>query len=356
MAYIHRREDVRAVQAAHSVPTPRIGGIAVLSGTVIAGLLSENISVQTTWLLAPSLVPVVFAGLAEDLGYNVRPRVRLLAAALSSALCIGLFDVWIPRTDMPGLDLLISLAPVAIALTILGGAGICNAFNLVDGLNGLSSLIGITVALSLAVIAQQGGRPEIMAWGLVLAAALGGFLLFNFPFGKIFMGDAGAYGIGHLLAWLSFLLLALLPTLTPWALLLVFFWPLADTALAIARRRRAGKPTDQPDRLHFHQLVMRMLEISKLGRNTRHIANPLSTLVMVPMFVAPSVAGVMFWNNPDAAALALLLFSVLFVTTYSTGILVARSCRRRSGRRFLLELALGKVGLLRKQIPAPTGR
>jgi len=93
-------------------------------------------------------------------------------------------------------------------------------------------------------------------------------------------------------------LLIRLPDLSTWAVLLVFFWPIADTFFAIYRRRRAGRPTDMPDRLHYHQLVMRALEITLIGRNRRNVANPLATLVILPLASAPVIAGVLLWNKP----------------------------------------------------------
>lgn len=352
LTFSEGRRDISAIQAAHSTPTPRIGGIAVLVAFTLTSILSTATTSNGLWLLLPTLIPVAFAGFAEDLGFNVSPRRRLMAAMVSSALGIMLLDVWIPRADLMGLDFLLHFVPFAVALTIVGGAGICNAFNLIDGLNGLSSLVSIMAALALAFVAHETGETGIMHLSFVLIGAVLGFLVFNFPFGKIFLGDAGAYGIGHLLSWIAFLLLYKSPDVTPWALLLIFFWPLADTFLAIYRRRQAGRPTDQPDRLHFHQLVMRTLEISKLGRNTRHITNPLSTMIMVPMFTAPSVVGALLWNQPALAALALGLFTGLFLATYAVGMQVARSCRIKSGRRFLLDMARNFLLNGRKPLPS----
>ena len=78
------------------------------------------------------------------------------------------------------------------------------------------------------------------------------------------------------------------------AILLIFFWPVADTGLAIWRRWKLGNPAGHPDRLHFHQLAMRFLEIRFFGRARRHLVNPLSTVVLVPLISAPQVLGVLF--------------------------------------------------------------
>lgn len=333
MPLVERRGDVMAVQAAHKRPTPRIGGLAlVVSLLPISYLLPADIS-SRFWLFSLSVLPVAIAGLAEDLGYHVRPVFRLLAACLSSAVAIALLDIWLPRTDVPGLDRLMVWAPFAWLFTIVACAGICNAFNLIDGLNGLSSGVGVITALGLAAIAAQTGHDSLFQMNLMLVAALLGFLVFNFPFGKIFLGDVGAYALGHILAWFSIALMIRVPDLSPWAVLLVFFWPIADTFFAIYRRRRAGRSADTPDRLHYHQLVMRTLEITLIGRDRRNVANPLATLVILPMAGAPVLAGVLMWDKPIQAFVALCSFAALFVLSYVVSVRSVRSGRLPFGLR-----------------------
>lgn len=329
MPLIDRRKDHSAVQAAHTQPTPRIGGLAVVIGLLpIATFLPESVS---GWfvLLGISALPILAAGLAEDLGYHIEPKWRLLAAALSSTVAIFLLNQTLPRTGVPGLDYLMLFFPFAAVFTVFACTGISNAFNLIDGLNGLSSGVAIVSSLGMAAVAFAAGLTGMTEMQLMLTAALLGFFVFNYPLGKVFLGDAGAYLIGYLLAWSSVLLLISVPELTTWAVLLILFWPIADTFLAIYRRRRAGRSPGLPDRLHYHQLVMRALEIMKLGRCQRHIANPIATMLMMPMFSAPVLAGVYFWDKPLSAFISLVLFSGFFAASYVFGLKLARGKRIR---------------------------
>lgn len=315
-----RHFDSTAVQTAHRFPTPRVGGVGIVLAILLILLVLLPDRQGLRWsLFAVSLAPIFLAGLAEDLGYPVSPLRRLLAAALSSAICVVLLGFWIPRADTPLLDGLFAFAPFAIVFTIFAASGICHAFNLIDGVNGLAAGVGVIVALGLAAIAAKAGEAAIGTAAFLMVPALLGFLALNFPLGKIFLGDAGAYSIGHVLAWLAIALLARVEALTTWAVMLVLFWPVADTALAIYRRRRSGKPAGMPDRLHVHQLVMRALEIGYFGRKRRHIANPVTTMVILPLASAPMIVGVLLWNQPLAAFAAFVLFSVLFVSSYQLG-------------------------------------
>ena len=317
--------DAGAVQSSHVAPTPRIGGVAIGVGLIVSIFLVPSAIRQTYALFVVSLAPVFLAGLAEDLGYGVSPRWRLIAAALSSLLAIILLDAWVARADVPGVDWLLGFVPLAVVFTMFATAGVCNAFNLIDGLNGFSSGTGIITALGLAAVAHLTGQAQLASISFMLIAALMGFLVFNFPWGKIFLGDAGAYSLGHALAWFSVILMFRVPELSPWAVILIFFWPLADTGFAMYRRRRSGRPTDQPDRLHFHQLIMRLLEIKYLGRKKRRIANPLATLVMLPFVALPVGFGVLLWDKPLWAGFAVICFGGLFVGSYRVGLRVAVS-------------------------------
>ena len=141
------------------------------------------------------------------------------------------------------------------------------------------------------------------------------------------MGDGGAYALGHLLVWSAILLFSRAQEISSFAILLIFFWPVADTGLAIWRRWKSGNPADRPDRLHFHQLTMRFLEIRFFGRDLRHIANPISTIVLIPLISAPQVLGVIYWNNPKVSALLTLCMVLIFVFTYFFGVKMAKKSR-----------------------------
>ena len=332
-----RAFDQIAVQTAHRTPTPRIGGVGVVVALLLALLVLMPAPHSSYWpLFALSIAPIFLAGLAEDLGYGVSPMRRLLAAAASSAICVSLLGIWVPRADFPLVDHIFTFGPFAILFTIFAASGICHAFNLIDGANGLAAGTGVIVALGLAAIAAKAGQTSISTAVYYMVPALLGFLILNYPFGKIFLGDAGAYAVGHVLAWVAIALLARAEALTTWAVMLVFFWPVADTILAIYRRRRSGKSAGQPDRLHFHQMVMRTLEIAYFGRKRRHIANPLTALVILPLAAVPAITGVLLWNQPLAAFAAFILFSVLFFGSYSLGMRfaygMARGLNKSAGR------------------------
>lgn len=138
---------------------------------------------------------------------------------------------------------------------------VSNAMNLIDGLDGLSTGVGAIIAFTLAVICGQAEQPIGVLLGVTLVGALLGFLPFNFPPARIFLGDTGALFIGYALSLVAlegyiggYRKAALMTFLVP---LLALAVPLLDTMMSILRRIRAGKPIFDPDRQHMHH---RMLE------------------------------------------------------------------------------------------------
>lgn len=310
-------DDLNAVQSSHSVPTPRLGGVAIVAALSLGSFLIPGEFGGTMSLLLLCLVPLFSGGLCEDIGKRVSPRQRMALAVFSTLLTIAVFGVWIDRVGVPVANWALRFAPLGIVFTIFAVVGVTNAFNLIDGINGLSTSISLMVAAALGYVAASHGVPMLAQASALVISALGGFLFINFPFGKVFLGDAGAYSVGFILASFAVALIHFAPDVSPAAVLLIFFWPVADTVHAIYRRRARGRPSVEPDRLHFHQMVMRALEISLVGRRHRALANPLATVIIVPMAALPVLAGVALSDSNAAAFTTLLVFAVLFFVTYN---------------------------------------
>ena len=178
--------DEAAIQSAHSGFVPRVGGLAIyISILVLIPLLSFgfiplsvvfNLDAEQFMLLILSAAPVFSFGLAEDLGYNMSPKARLIASGASSLVAILLFKVWLERLGIPVFDTLLMFAPVGILFTIFATVGVVNAFNLIDGLNGLSSYVAVSVAVALSIISFKAGHTQISIFLVLCVAVVLGFM------------------------------------------------------------------------------------------------------------------------------------------------------------------------------------
>ena len=323
---VQREDDLSAVQASHIKPTLRVGGLGILIGLLVGLFLLklDRDLVSFGSIILVTAIPLVLAGFAEDIGLHLRPSFRLGAIALSSLFCAVLLPNVISKLGLIWLDDALGYYPVALLFTIFAASGVTNAFNLIDGLNGLASFTAITTSVALAAIAKIAGLDHLQYFYTLLTIVTFGFFLLNYPFGKLFLGDGGAYLLGFCLVWGGINLANQVAGLSAFAVLLIFFWPIADTMLAIWRRIKLSSPTSRPDRLHFHQLVMRFLEIRVLGRQRRQISNPLATFIIAPLIVAPQICGLIFAFEHYAAVVSSILFSLVFIMTYAFGIYLAK--------------------------------
>ena len=319
--------DEKAIQSAHSGSIPRVGGLAIY--LCVLGLipinLTFNLGIGNFYYLILSAFPVFAIGFAEDIGIVMSPKRRLFGSLVSGILMLALYGVWVDRLGVPGLDWVLMFAPISIAFTLFATSGVVNAFNLIDGINGFSSYVMISSAICISLVASDSGYIEISIFLMLIVSIIIGFMILNFPFGKIFLGDSGAYVIGHILVWTAILLVNSSLEISPFSILLIFFWPVADTGLAIWRRWKLGRPTDRPDRLHFHQLAMRLIEIKFIGRGRRTLANPIATLALIPFVSVPQILGVYFSNSLNAGILSAFVMLFLFVITYFYGLKLGRS-------------------------------
>ncbi len=311
-----QRDDLNSIQAVHEVETARLGGL-VVAAPIVAGalwlMISGNFYLATLGLTA---LPIFLAGLAEDLGFQVSAKTRLFASAASAGLVVLVMRVWVTAEGAPFVEAVFAITPLAIGITIFGVAGICHAMNLIDGVNGLAGGLAMAIALALSFLAHSKGAPEIAAATLVIAVAVLGFLVFNWPKGLLFLGDSGAYLLGHMLAWLAIALASAVPSISAIALSLMFFWPIADTLAAIERRHRRGRSLMDPDRMHFHHVVLRGLRILSEGRMSLATANALTGAVVLAFGLGAVFAALVLYQSPRAALYAWMAFGAAFALLY----------------------------------------
>ena len=254
---MHRKwtgDESDKVQAIHSHVVPRIGGLCVMLTLFGAITFFSDPVPKVGWLLL-SAAPVILFGIAEDVKIRISPTARLVAAAFSGALAIYVFDVWLIRIDVPYFDEWLQLAAFGVVFSIIASTTLCHAYNLIDGLNGLSSGIFIIAMANIALMTWTGDRDAIAFSASLLVFATLGFWVVNFFTGQIFLGDGGAYFFGHAVAWMSILTAVYYPNVSPWALLLNTIIPVVDTLMAIFRRYQNRQKLASPDKEHLHHIL-----------------------------------------------------------------------------------------------------
>jgi UDP-N-acetylmuramyl pentapeptide phosphotransferase/UDP-N-acetylglucosamine-1-phosphate transferase len=289
-----------AVQKFHFDPTPRVGGIAIYVAVTIAWVLLPGLAeskLLSTVLLAG--MPALLVGLLEDVTKRVSVRTRLMVTMFSGGLAAVWSGLAITRLDMPMADVVLQYWPVAVLFTAFAVGGVANAINIIDGFHGLASGTVIISLVGLASIAFSVGDAPLATVAIVMAAAIAGFWLVNFPWGKLFLGDGGAYFSGFALAWLSVELLARNPQVSPWASVLLCGYPTVEVLYSILRRRKQRRSPGEADRHHLHSLVATQLVQPRLRNLHPNLRNAGVSLVMWICAVVPVVPAVFFPGRPD---------------------------------------------------------
>ncbi len=273
----------------HTLPTPRFGGIGIVIAVTIWGLYTGSLP---GWALVGLLI-IAATGALDD-RYNLPPKIRL-AAELVAGVALGI-HFW-SELGWLGLAMGIVLVPV-----------MANAVNLIDGMNGLASGNAMISAAGLAIMLWSLELEAMLA--MIVVGSLAGFLVWNYPRARTFMGDCGSLSIGYMLAmllmfsathgWMTFLAAGVMVS-----------FPLYDMAAGIIRRWRRGKPIFDGDRDHTYDRLDQL-----------YLRNPTKTVLVVWATTAILVKVGLVVSNAVwlvGVALILLVGTLLFWLAYRLG-------------------------------------
>lgn len=341
------------LQDIHVEPTSRLGGEAVFLGFVVAVAIALKLELMP---LGPALslllaaVPVLVVALWEDIAHRVSPRYRLLAAVFSAALASALAEGVIKRLDLPFIDGWLAYLPFAVPLTWFMVVGACNALNIIDGNHGLAGGSALLMFVGIAIVAGNVGDKLVLSQAVGMTGALVGFLLWNYPNGKVFLGDAGAYFIGFMYAQLSIQLIGRNAGISAWFVIALAAYPIVETLFSIYRRKILHHAAAmQPDVLHLHSLLylyfLRFAERPRLderrlgvvvgpcpGRERRQPQRRANARVAPHLWlhgVLCFVTALAFYENTPALIGFTLIYGIYYIVCYRKAVRLSRHMMTR---------------------------
>ncbi|MDP9901578.1 glycosyltransferase family 4 protein [Variovorax ginsengisoli] len=325
-----RRYGADMPQRFHKGHVPRLGGAGIFLGMgaawMTAGWYGDPFNVgwpvSSSALMLLCIAPAVIGGITEDVTQRVSVRYRLGLTLGSALLLCWLLRLGVYSTGIGLVDKGINWVPYgAVLLAVVAMGGLPHAFNIIDGYNGLAATVAVLVCVAISHVALQVGDRQLAAMMVCLIGATLGFLMWNYPSGKIFAGDGGAYVWGLVIAVACVTLVQRHPLVSPWFPMLLLIYPVWETLFSIYRKVARGQSPGTADALHFHQLIFRRIvrvafsddeARQLLSRNNR-------TSPYLWMFAALSIVpAVLFWNN----TILLMIFCGVFVATYVTAYLM----------------------------------
>ena len=311
-------DNAQGVQNHHTKPTPRIGGVAILLGLVMAWWLA---AADVRAILDPMLlasIPAYVCGLAEDITHKVGVRPRLLATMFSGFLAWYLTGVAMQDTGLPPLDWLLQFTPLAVLFTAIAVGGVANAVNIIDGFNGLAAGSVAIMLVALGLIALSVSDTPLATVCFLAAVCALGFGAANWPLGQIFLGDGGAYLLGFVLAWVAVLLPMRHAEINAWAPLLVCGYPVLEVAFSVQRRRnRDGHHPGQPDKVHLHHLIHRRLVCQAWPQLSGDLKNGFTSPMCWLFVLVPTAWAVVFAQNTPMLVLAFVVLVIAYSALYA---------------------------------------
>ncbi|MBL8045704.1 MAG: undecaprenyl/decaprenyl-phosphate alpha-N-acetylglucosaminyl 1-phosphate transferase [Anaerolineales bacterium] len=296
----------------HTRPVSRIGGVGLLLGFLLVSAwlywagprpLDTNLHLPLlgVWL---GTALAMLGGLADDkFEFKSGPQFAIQFAAVLIAL---LTDVFIEEVTLPIVGRFKFPFWLVVPITTLWVMGMMNTVNWLDGLDGLAGGVGAIAALLFALHSYQLQQPEVALYSLALAGACVGFVIFNFFPARVFLGSAGALGLGFALSALSIIAPARVATA-----LLVMAIPIADVAFQIIDRWRRGQSPMQGDRGHLH------FRLADMGFSQRQI------VISYWLFCGLFGAAALLLPSPALKLIAIVVLGALVI-----GVLVALSRRQ----------------------------
>lgn len=296
--------DIPNPRKVHKVPMPRLGGLAIYISFIIGYTIFGEVNTQMLSILIGGFI-LIITGLIDDIK-PIKARYKLLAQIIVALFVVIYGQIFFTEISFLGLKLYLNKY-LSYFISSLFIVAITNSINLIDGLDGLatgiSSIYFLTIAIIAFILNRIGGLDIILS--VIMLGATLGFLPYNFPPAKIFMGDTGSLFLGYMIsiiALLGFKITTVTSLIVPLCILAI---PIFDTALAIFRRLLKHQNIGTADKEHFHHQLLKL----------RY--SPTASILIIYfidiLFASVSIFYVLGDNKMAIAIYAILMILLLFV-------------------------------------------
>ena len=301
------------VQRVHANEVSRLGGLVIYAFFWII-FFFDFIEDKLFFNILISSIPFVLISLKEDLLQNTAPRNRLLLMILSCLIFFYINPITFPIIDIPYIGDLISFYPISILFFSFSILVLMNGMNLIDGMNGLMPLTVFFQLLSLMIISLTVNDLFVFQLTIIFALPLIFFLLFNFPLGKLFIGDLGAYFYGYVIGLLIIYFFGKYNNLLTWNAIVILFYPCFELLFSFIRKIRNNINAFEADASHLHSIICNYLVKFKLINNNK--ANNLVTIFLIPFYVLPFFISINFYST-SYIFLSLAILILIYLYFYS---------------------------------------
>jgi UDP-N-acetylmuramyl pentapeptide phosphotransferase/UDP-N-acetylglucosamine-1-phosphate transferase len=305
----------QAIQRIHLNETPRLGGfVFFLSLASFVAYCNTNESVQFIKLMLICLIPIIIVGLKEDIFHNAGPVMRLISLIFVGLLFVNQYIGPLPNiSEVPFLGKLIIFQGGISFFYILSMITVANGMNLIDGVNGLCGAVSLSILCALLYLSFKTNDSIMFSVILSVILILIPFMFINYPYGKIFLGDLGAYSLGILLSMITIALFGRHHEISVWGAALILIYPVTEVIFTILRRAIRDISIYEPDVEHLH---LRLFYFFRPYHSYKKISNALVTPILSVLWLFPLFSFMWFYQKYFFIWIAIFLFFVFYGILY----------------------------------------
>lgn len=303
--------DIPNARKVHSVPIPRLGGLAIYIGFLLGYMIfGESTSIMNSILIGSFII--VLTGVVDDIK-PLKASHKFLGQLFATLVVV--FYGGILLKELSAFGFYVDFDIFAYPVTIFFILGCINCINLIDGLDGLAGGISAIFFLTIGIIAACKGQFELaFILSFIMFGSCLGFLFYNFNPASIFMGDSGSMFLGFIMAVIALLKYKNVMMTSIIVPLLILTIPISDTLFAIIRRKLRGESISKPDKMHIHHQLLK--------RNLSQKITVILIYIATSLFSAASIVYVLVDANLGYILYGILLFCVM-IFAFKTDVIIS---------------------------------
>ncbi len=307
----------QAIQRIHLNETPRLGGcIFYISLIGVSVYCDANESILFLRVILFCLLPIAIIGLKEDLFHNVEPVIRLIGLLLVGWLFTSKYTGPLPNlTEIPFVRELLLINGGVSLFYIISMIAIANGMNLIDGVNGLCSAVALSILSALLFLSYRVNDVAMLSLIFSIIVVFVPFVILNYPYGRIFLGDMGAYILGLIVSMLTIILFGRHPEISPWGAVLILMYPATELFFSILRRVIKGSSIYHPDTDHLH---IQLFYFFRPQPAFKKVANAIVTPILSGLWLLPLLTITWAYQKPFFIFIAIILFIMTYSLFYAT--------------------------------------
>tara|TARA_B100001093_G_C26807043_1_gene1005941 strand:- start:205 stop:1296 length:1092 start_codon:yes stop_codon:yes gene_type:complete len=304
-------DQSKGIQKIHQKAASRLGSIPIFFSALLPYFIFDSLSSKVV-LFFLALTPLYISGLLEDLLNSISPNIRLGCALISSSLIVLITNTYLGQVDIVWANTLLEISIISFIFTTIGITATSNAWNIIDGLHGFSSGLAIIVLSVICYLSWIEKLDDIFMICLYIISSTLGFFLVNILTGRIFLGDAGSYGLGAIIAWSGLVITSNNSKTSSWVIFFIIIYPATELLISFFRRIKNKKSPFLADNEHLHSILHNNI-LNRYVKTSRYQINLSASLIVLILASTPSLLIIFFDIKYPYILYAIVIYVFIFL-------------------------------------------